>query len=143
MLLGRAFRKRNTHTLSSLGDSLWQWPPSCLKSLQFILKQLSQLRDTHFCWSARIWTFLEAQGYGHQYTIMYQDNQSELLLENNGRKSSSKRYKHLNCQFYFITDDRFNKNELSVEYCPNIEIVGDFFTKPCKLNSFTSSENSS
>jgi hypothetical protein len=38
-----------------------------------------------------LWTnyFLEAQGYGNQYTFLYQDNQSALLLENNGCKSSS------------------------------------------------------
>jgi hypothetical protein len=53
-----------------------------------------------------LWTnyFLEAQGYVHQDTILYQDNQSAILLEKNGRKSSSKRSKHLNCRFYFITD---------------------------------------
>jgi hypothetical protein len=46
-------------------------------------------------------------------TQLYQDNQSAILLEKNGRKSSSKRTKHLNCRFYFITD-RINSNELSV-----------------------------
>ena len=48
-----------------------------------------------------LWTnyFLDAQGYGHQDTILYQDNQSAILLEKNGRKSSSKRTKHLNCRF--------------------------------------------
>ena len=40
-----------------------------------------------------LWTnyFLKAQGYGHQDTILYQDNQSAILLEKNGRKPSSKR----------------------------------------------------
>jgi hypothetical protein len=84
-----------------------------------------------------LWTnyFLEAQGYGHQDTILYQDNQSAILLEKNGRKPSSKRTKHLNCRFYFITD-RINKNELSVEYCPTEEMVGDFFTKPLQGKLF-------
>ena len=77
-----------------------------------------------------LWTnyFLDAQGYGTNDTILYQDNQSAILLEKNGRKSSSKRTKHLNCRYYFITD-RINSNELSVEYCPTGEMVGDFFTK--------------
>jgi hypothetical protein len=71
-----------------------------------------------------LWTnyFLEAQGYSHQDTILYQDNQSAILLEKNSRKSSSKRTKHLNCRFYFITD-RINSDELSVEYCPTEEMV--------------------
>ena len=84
-----------------------------------------------------LWTnyFLEAQGYGHQDTILYQDNQSAILLEKNGRKSSSKRTKHLNCRFYFITD-RINSNELSVEYCPTEEMNGDFYTKPLQGKLF-------
>jgi len=84
-----------------------------------------------------LWTnyFLEAQGYGHQDTILYQDNQSAILLEKNGRKSSSKRTKHLNCRFYFITD-RINIGDLSVEHCPTEEMVGDFFTKPLQGKLF-------
>jgi hypothetical protein len=84
-----------------------------------------------------LWTnyFLEAQGYGHQDTILYQDNQSSILLEKNDRKSSSKRTKHLNCRFYFITDQIHN-NELSVEYCPTEEMIGDYFTKPLQGKLF-------
>jgi hypothetical protein len=84
-----------------------------------------------------LWTnyFLEAQGYGHQDTILYQDSQSAILLEKNGCKSSSKRTKHLNCRFYFITD-RINSDELSVEYCPTAEMVGDFYTKPLQGKLF-------
>jgi hypothetical protein len=84
-----------------------------------------------------LWTnyFLDAQGYGTNDTILYQDNQSAILLEKNGRKSSSKRTKHLNCRYYFITD-HINSNELSVEYCPTGEMVGDFFTKPLQGQLF-------
>ena len=50
-----------------------------------------------------LWTnyFLEAQGYGYQYTILYQDNQSAILQEKNSRKSSSKRTKHLTIDFIY------------------------------------------
>jgi hypothetical protein len=85
-----------------------------------------------------LWTnyFLKAQGHGHQQdTVLYQDNQSAILLENNGRKSSSKRTKHLDCRFYFITD-RISNDELSVEYCPTKEMIGDFFTKPLQGKLF-------
>ena len=84
-----------------------------------------------------LWTnyFLEAQGYGHQDTMLYQDNQSAILLEKNGCKSSSKRTKHLNYQFYFITD-RIHNKELFVEYCPTEEMVGDYFTKPLQGKLF-------
>jgi hypothetical protein len=84
-----------------------------------------------------LWTnyFLEAQGHGHQDTVLWQDNQSAVLLENNGRKSSSKRTKHLDCRFCFITD-RISNDELSVECCPTEEIISDFFTKPCQGKLF-------
>ena len=69
--------------------------------------------------------FLEAQDYKTSDTILYQDNQSTILLEKNGMQSSSKQTKHLNCQYYFITD-RISAGDLSVEYCPTGEMVSDF-----------------
>ena len=47
----------------------------------------------HVCWTNY---FLDCQGYKIDSTIMYQDNQSAILLENNGKKSSSKRTRHIN-----------------------------------------------
>ena len=40
--------------------------------------------------------FLEAQGYFAERTVLYQDNKSAMLLEMNGRKSSTKRTNHIN-----------------------------------------------
>ncbi len=39
-----------------------------------------------------IWSrnFLEAQGYGVTDNVVFQDNQSAMLLEKNGKRSSSK-----------------------------------------------------
>lgn len=78
-----------------------------------------------------LWTryFLEAQGYGVKDNVLYQDNQSAMLLEQNGRGSSSKRTRHINVRFFFITD-RIQTGEVSVRYCPTGEMVGDYFTKP-------------
>ena len=77
-----------------------------------------------------IWTryFLQEQGYDTQTTI-YQDNQSAMLLEKNGRRSSGKRTRHMNIRYFFITD-RIKHDNLSVEHCPTDEMTGDFFTKP-------------
>ena len=49
-----------------------------------------------------LWTsyFLREQGYGNTVLIMYQDNQSAILLENNGMCSSSKRTKHINMRYF-------------------------------------------
>jgi hypothetical protein len=53
-----------------------------------------------------MWTnyFMNAQGYGLTQTILYQDNQSAILLEKNGKMSSGKRTKHVNIRYYFIKD---------------------------------------
>ena len=66
---------------------------------------------------------------------MYQDNQSAILLKNNGRASSSRRIKHLNITYFFITD-RIKKGELKIEYCPTDDMVADFFTKPLQGKKF-------
>ena len=78
------------------------------------------------CWTRY---FMEAQGYGIHENIVYQDNQSAILLEKNGMASSSKRTKHLNVRFFFVMD-RIKKGELEVGWCPTEEMVGDFATKP-------------
>jgi hypothetical protein len=90
-----------------------------------------------------LWTryFLEAQGYEVRDNIVYQDNQSTMLLEKNGRGSSSKRTRHINVRYFFVTD-RIKANELSVEYCPTGEMRGDFFTKPLQGSLFRKFRNS-
>jgi hypothetical protein len=78
-----------------------------------------------------LWTnyFLKAQGYAPERTVIYQDNESAILLEKNGKGSSSKRTKHINVRYYFIKD-RIDSGEVCVEHCPATEMIGDFFTKP-------------
>ena len=79
--------------------------------------------------------FMNAQGYTPKESIIYQDNQSAILLENNGMASSSKRTKHINVRYFFITD-RIKAREVKVEYCPTTEMIADFFTKPLQGRLF-------
>ena len=53
-----------------------------------------------------LWTcyFLMAQGYGVTENLLLQDNRSSMLLERNGKASSSKRTRHINIRYFFITD---------------------------------------
>ena len=62
-----------------------------------------------------LWTryFMEVQGYEVHDNIVYQDNQSAILLEKNSRGSSSKRTRHINIRYFFITD-RAKKGEVSM-----------------------------
>ena len=73
--------------------------------------------------------FLIAQGYGVKDNVVFQDNQSAILLEKNGQQSSGRRTRHLNIRYFFITD-RVAKKEASIKYCPTADMLGDFFTKP-------------
>ena len=84
-----------------------------------------------------LWTklFLEDQGYEVKKNILYQDNKAAILLEENGKKSSSKRTRALNIRYFFMTDQVEKKN-LAVHYCPTNEMIGDFMTKPLQGKKF-------
>ena len=84
-----------------------------------------------------LWTryFLKAQGYHVSDNIIFQDNKSTMLLERNGKASSSRRTKHINVRYFFITD-RISKGEVRVKWCPTKEMVADFLTKPLQGSVF-------
>jgi hypothetical protein len=84
-----------------------------------------------------IWTryFLIEQGVEVSRNILYQDNQSAMLLERNGKASSSRRTRHINIRFFFIKD-RIASKEIELEYCPTDQMVGDFYTKPLQGAKF-------
>ena len=56
--------------------------------------------------------FQEAQGYKIHSGIIYQDNSSDINLENNRRQPRSKQTKHISIRNYFITN-RLDKQEAS------------------------------
>ena len=84
-----------------------------------------------------LWTrhFLAAQGIPVPATTIYQDNKSTILLAENGRASSSKRTRHINVRYYFVTD-KIKKGEVKVAFCPTTNMLADFFTKPLQGNTF-------
>ena len=72
--------------------------------------------------------FSEAQGYFIEENIVCQDNQSAIPLEKNGKKSSSKRTRHLNMRYFMVTDQA-EKGNVVIKHCPTDEMIGDFMTK--------------
>ena len=84
-----------------------------------------------------LWTkyLLNWQGYNAKETIIYQDNKSAILINKNGKKSSSKRTKHISIQYYFITD-RVKAGDLDIEYCLTGDMVAYYFTKPLQGKNF-------
>jgi len=77
-----------------------------------------------------LWTryFIEAQGYDVKDNVVFRDNQASMRLERNGRGSSTKRTRHIEIRYFFVTD-RIEKNDLSVIYCPTEEMTADYLTK--------------
>lgn len=78
-----------------------------------------------------LWTklFMEAQGYDVDKNILCQDNKSAILLEENGKRSSSKRARALNIRCFFLTD-QVEKGNLTIVHCPTGEMVADYLSKP-------------
>jgi len=75
---------------------------------------------------------MKAQGFEVRDNILYQDNRSAILLEMNGRASSSKHTKHINIRYYYVAD-RVAKGDLRVVWCPTDKMIADFLTKPLQL----------
>jgi hypothetical protein len=84
-----------------------------------------------------LWTklFLEAQDLTITTNTVFQDNQSAILLEVNGKRSSSNRTRALNIRYFFITD-QVEAGNISVEFCPTKAMIADFFTKPLQGELF-------
>ena len=93
----------------------------------------SELVGVNDAISLILWTrlFLTSQGYHIKDNIVYQDNQSSILLENNGKRSSTKNTKHIDIRYFFITDN-VRRQQMRIEYCPTDIMLADFFTKPFK-----------
>jgi hypothetical protein len=79
--------------------------------------------------------FMKAQGFVVRYNILYQDNKSAMLLETNGRASSSKRTRHIEIWNFYVTN-RVAKGDLRVVWCPSDKMIADFLTKPLQGKAF-------
>ena len=102
-------RKQNLNTKSSTEAEL--------VGVDYLLTQL-------------MWTgyFLKEQGYMIHDNVIYQDNQSAIRLENNGRRLIRKSTRHINMRYYFITD-RIVNQESSMGFYPTFDMIGYYFTK--------------
>jgi len=74
---------------------------------------------------------LQAQGYEVSDSIVYQDNQSAILLEENGKASSGRRTRHINIRYFFVKD-WIDSGEMRVAYCPTGDMIADFLPNPCR-----------
>ena len=77
---------------------------------------------------------MEAQGYEIKRNILYQDNKSAILLETNGKSSSSPRTQAMNIRYFFLTD-QIKQGNLEVEYVPTDDMIGNFSPNHSKENN--------
>ena len=73
--------------------------------------------------------FIEDQGYTVEHNILYQDNKSTILLDTNGRSSSSKQAKHIKHR-YFLIKDKISGGDVEIKHAPTEEMWSDLLTKP-------------
>ena len=70
---------------------------------------------------------------GSRFTIkknvLYQDNESAIKIEDNGKTSSGQKTKHMDNKYFWIKD-RLQYEVFKVEYLPTENMTADFFTKP-------------
>ena len=73
--------------------------------------------------------FLNEQGFNAEENILYQDNQSEIKIEENRKRSSGQKTKHMDNRYFWIKDRLINK-KIKVKYCLTEKMIVNFFTKP-------------
>ena len=78
-----------------------------------------------------IWVkaFLKGQGYEVKTVYLQQDNESAIKLLTNGRKSAGKQSRHIDIRYWW-TKDRLEQHDITVQYCPTLEMLADYLTKP-------------
>jgi hypothetical protein len=74
-------------------------------------------------------------------TIVLQDNTSTIQLENNGQASSTKRTRHINVRYFYVTS-KIKEGKMRVIYCPTKQMVSDYLTKPLQGSLFRTHRNS-
>jgi len=79
--------------------------------------------------------FLAAQGYEIKSSKVYQDNQSTIRMETNGRNSCTGNSRHVDIRYFFVKD-RVDRKEVEISYCPMESMLVDFFTKPLQGTLF-------
>ena len=71
---------------------------------------------------------MSAQVYEIGDNVLYQENQSTILMLKNGRNSCTGNSRHVHIRYFFVKD-RVDKEEIRVDYCPTLHMLADFFTK--------------
>ena len=94
----------------------------------------------HLLYNIWMSNFMKEQGYDLKSNVLYQDNQSPIRMEVNGRNSCTGNSRYIDIRYFFVKD-QIDKGYLTVKYCPTEQMLADFFTKPLQgalFNKFRS-----
>ena len=69
------------------------------------------------------------KGYKVNTNIIYQDNQSSIKLEINGKESSGQCTGHFDVKLFYIINMIQNK-EVEARYCSTDSMISDYMSKP-------------
>ena len=83
----------------------------------------------HTVWLAG---FMKDQGYPISRTLFYQDDISDIQIEN-GSVSSGERSRHMNIRFFFIKDI-LKREGIEVKHCPTERMIADFLPNLYKVS---------
>jgi hypothetical protein len=76
----------------------------------------------------------------HQSVIL-QDNTSTIQLEKNEKQSSTKRTRHINIRYIYVTS-KVKNGDVRIVYCPTKEMVPNYLIKPLQGSLFRTHRNS-
>ena len=73
--------------------------------------------------------------------IIQQDNTAAIRMERFGKRSSTKRTRHLSIRYYYITNLLKEGFITAITYMPTAEMVSDYLTKPLQGSVFRKHRN--
>ena len=79
--------------------------------------------------------FIDDQGFQVKEAVMYQENQSTILLDNNDRLSSGNWTKNIRVR-YFLIKDRIAMGDMKVKYYPMGNMLASHLTKSLQVYNF-------
>ena len=77
---------------------------------------------------------------GAKSSVLQQDNISSIRLETNVKRSSTKRTRHINMRYFYITD-KIRSGDVVNVYHPTGELVGDYLNKSLNGTPFKNHRN--
>ena len=79
--------------------------------------------------------FLKEQVYDIRNNYIYQDNESAIKMEVNGRNSCTGNSRHVDIKYFWVKY-HVNKGLVRIKYCPTTLMLADYFTKELQIQLF-------